>query len=328
LWWFIANHLQRWWDSHIQGLKFDVLYSAGINALDADAIAIHIVFHEFYAQVGKRLRFRNSPLGNWPRLLHRKLYYGLLMALERHVYRRRELSLAAVSTLVADQLMKYFRRTSTYVIRHGVDAGRFSPSARIARRSSSRGNWVLRPNDFVLLLIGNDWRTKGLDALLDALAACRDLPLVLIVVGSDDRNSYQALIQRSRLTERIRFLDPSQDVLQFYAAADAYVGPSLDDAFGLPILEAMACGLPVVASCRAGASELICDRKNGMLLRNPEDAGELAQVLRTLYMNPELCRELGHEACSTAQGQSWDQNAAATWQFLKDAATRKTRAQR
>src|SRR6202163_1353931 len=47
LWWFLANHLQRFWDSRIRGLKFDVLYSPGINAFGADVIAVHIVFHEF-----------------------------------------------------------------------------------------------------------------------------------------------------------------------------------------------------------------------------------------------------------------------------------------
>jgi len=58
-------------------------------------------------------------------------------------------------------------------------------------------------------------------------------------------------------------------VLSFYAAADAYVAPSLEDAFGLPILEAMACGLPVIASVQAGASENVLDGATGYLLRDP-----------------------------------------------------------
>jgi glycosyltransferase involved in cell wall biosynthesis len=65
------------------------------------------------------------------------------------------------------------------------------------------------------------------------------------------------------------FLPPSPNVLQFYAAADAYVGPSLEDAYGLPVLEAMACGLPVLASSRAGVSEIIDHEINGIILRDP-----------------------------------------------------------
>ena len=324
LWWFCTNHVQRLWDSRIRGLKFDVLYSPGVNAFDAHVIAVHIVFHEFYAQIIERLRLRGQPFASWPRLLHRRIYYRLIMALERHVYRRRVTSLAAVSTLVAQQLAKHFQRTDARIILDGVDTQRFSPSARFARRDSARKQWQLERDRFVLLLIGNDFRKKGLDALLYALVACCDLPLVLLVVGSDERKSYEAILQRCSTADRVFFLDPSTDVLQFYAAADAYVGPSLEDAFGLPILEAMACGLPVVASCRAGASELIDNRKNGMLLQNPENPEELAGVLRTLYMNPDLCRELGDRACSTAQSQNWDHNAAETWQFLKDAANRES----
>jgi glycosyltransferase involved in cell wall biosynthesis len=327
LWWFLANHTQRLWDSHIRGLKFDVIYSPGINAFDARAIAVHIVFHEFYLQVRSRLRFRSFPAGSWPRLLHRRLYYGLIMALERRIYRRHATSLAAVSKLVAEQLTKHFQRADAWVIRNGVDTKRFSPSVRCTRRLSARDQWHLSADRFVLLLIGNDWKKKGLDALLKALAACRDLPLKQLVVGSDDRESYKSLVQELGLGDAVLFPDPSPDVLQFYSAADAYVGPSLEDAYGLPILEAMACGLPVVASSHAGASEIIVDRKNGMLLRNPEDPQELARALRALCVNPELCRQLGEQASLTAQNQGWEHNAELTWEFLKDAADKKMRSQ-
>jgi glycosyltransferase involved in cell wall biosynthesis len=103
------------------------------------------------------------------------------------------------------------------------------------------------------------------------------------------------------------------------------VGPSLEDAYGLPILEAMACGLAVIASSRAGASEIISSGKDGMILREAQDPQELANMLRTLYANPELCRQLGQEACMTAQRQTWNRNAAETRGFLVEAAAKKGR---
>jgi glycosyltransferase involved in cell wall biosynthesis len=323
LWWFFANQAQRWWDSHIRGQKFDLLYSPGINALDADAIAVHIVFHELYLQVRAQLRFRNASLGSWPLVFHRKLYYRLMMALERRIYRRGDISLAGVSGLVAARLAKHFERTDVVIIRNGVDTGRFSPGLRLARRTSVRGQFSISPCDFCILLIGNDWKTKGLDTLLNALALCRELPLKLLVVGTDDRDAYEPMIRACGIADRVRFLDPSPDVLQFYAAADVYVGPSLEDAYGLPILEAMACGMPVIASSRAGASEILNDRSNGMILRDPQDSQELSGLLRALYANPDLCRQIGQEAWLTAQQQTWDRNAGAVWQLLKDAAARK-----
>jgi glycosyltransferase involved in cell wall biosynthesis len=325
IWWFIANHLQRFWDSRIRGLKFDLLYSPGINALDADVIAVHIVFHEFYRQIRGHLGFRNAALAGWPRLLHRLVYYHLLMTLERLIYHRRDVSLSGVSGLVACQLAKYFQRTDVVVIPNGVDAARFSSSLRTELRVSARDRLRLSSSDFVLLLIGNDWKKKGLDCLLAAVAACRELRLTLLVVGNDRRTEYEAIVRQLGLAERVLFLDASPNVIQFYAAADVYVGPSLEDAYGLPILEAMACGLPVIASSRAGVSEIITHWKNGMILRNPQDSRELAELLRELCSNPGSCEQIGQEAAFTAGQQTWDRNAATVWKLLNQAATRKGR---
>jgi glycosyltransferase involved in cell wall biosynthesis len=323
IWWFFLNHIQRWWDTRIRGLRFDLLYTPGINAFDADAISVHIVFSEFYFQVRSQLSFRDSPVSSWPRLLHRRLYYRLIMALEGVVYRRRTTSLTAISDLVSTQLEKYFQRNDSVMIRYGVDTTYFSPTLRLARRSSMREQLQISSAQFTLLLIGNDWKKKGLSALLVALSACRDLPLALLVVGTDDRNAYDDLVRNSGVSDRVHFLSPSSDVLQFYAAADVYVGPSLEDAYGLPILEAMACGLPVLASCRAGVSEIITHRKDGLILTDPQSAEQISELLRQVYSNPELCRQIGEQACLTAQRQTWDLNAAATWAVLENAAARK-----
>lgn len=111
--------------------------------------------------------------------------------------------------------------------------------------------------------------------------------------------------------------------MRFYAAADTYVAPSLEDPYGLPILEAMACGLPVIASSRAGASEIILDGYNGFVLRDPEDALELAALLRKIYSDLSLRTKIANEAARTAANHTWDVNAAATWEFLRVALVRK-----
>ena len=60
-----------------------------------------------------------------------------------------------------------------------------------------------------------------------------------------------------------------------------------------------------------------------MILRDPEDSQELAGLLRALCANPDLCRQIGQEACATAQQQTWDRNAEAVWQLLEEVAARK-----
>jgi glycosyltransferase involved in cell wall biosynthesis len=317
LWWFFANHAQRFWDSRARALKFDLLYSPGINVFAADAISVHVVFGEFYRRVRPRLRLRGAHLSRWPVIIHRRLYYRLICFLESLIYTRKRTALTAISQHAADSLKELYGRDDVRVIRYGVDNNIFHPDARKARRDSERSTMQIDSSTFCLLLIGNDWKSKGLDALLLAMAECRELPLFLLVAGSDGQQVYSEAIQELALESKVRFLEPSRDVVKFYAAADAYVGPSLEDAYGLPILEAMACGLPVIASARAGASEILRDAENGFILRNPEDFHELAAFLRRLYSDPNLCGRFGEEAARTAAEQSWDRNAIDTWEFLK-----------
>jgi UDP-glucose:(heptosyl)LPS alpha-1,3-glucosyltransferase len=227
--------------------------------------------------------------------------------------------LAAVSKLVSAQLEKHFRRTDSVVIPNAVDTLIFNLEARLGRRSVSRQSMKLDECDFVVLLIGNDWKKKGLDQLLRALAII-EIPIQLLVVGKDDPGLYRSALRQLRLEDRVRFLAPSADVLSFYAVADAYVAPSLEDAFGLPILEAMACGLPVIASVQAGASENIIDGTTGYLLRDPMNHVELAELIQRIVVDRSTAQKIGAAAAKYVQASvSWDHNASATREFLENA---------
>jgi glycosyltransferase involved in cell wall biosynthesis len=326
LWWFAANHFRRWRDRRSGKVRPDLVYSPGINCLDADAIAVHIVFHEFYRRVSSELRLRGLPLRSWPRTLHRRLYYHLLMKLERSVYRNARVGLAAVSRLAAQQLATHFQRSDVVVIPNAVDTRDLHPRARERRRAFAREQFGFAGESLVLLLIGNDWKKKGLDSLLEAIAASGDLHVKLLVVGSDDRFPYLSRITQLGLASRVVFAEPSPDVLQFYAAADVYAGPSLEDSFGLPVLEAMACGLPVIASAQSGISELITDGMDGLVLQDPFDIPVLAQLLHLLYEQPALRHRIGQAAARTALQHTWARNALETREFLQAVLDRKHRA--
>ena len=328
LWWFVANRFRRWLDAHFHGLKFDLLYSPGVNAPDADVISVHIVFAAFYAQVRSKLRLRDAPVSRWPLLLHRRLYYLLISELERRIYPARRVALTTISRHAADRIHDLLGRIDVKVIRYGVDAESFHPRLRTERRAVSRLEFGIHPDQFCLLFIGNDWKNKGLSCLLSSIATLRELKLKLLVVGNDDREPYKDFIRNANLEDVIVFHAGSADVLQFYAAADAYVAPSLEDAYGLPILEAMACGLPVIASSHAGASEVVCHAINGMILREPENAVEFAALIRQLYSNRDLCERLGREGRATAEQETWDRNAAQMWEFLQEAARQKAQSRR
>lgn len=323
LWWFLANFGLRWFHRHFRSLGYDVVYSPGINCPDADAIAVHVVFREFFRHVRASLRLRSTPLRSWPATIHRVLYYRLIMFLESLIYRNNDVRLAAVSRLTARELKLYAHRDDVTVIPNAVDPTIFNPEVRLRRRGTARTVFRLTESDFVLLLLGNGWKNKGLATVLEALGANSPLPIKLLVVGRDDRTLFHDQIQRLRLEECVLFAEPSEDVLQFYAAADAYAGPSLHDSFALPPLEAMACGLPVITSAQNGGSQIITEGVDGFVLKNPQDTIGLAGLIRRLWEQPDLRAQVGANAAATAKSFTWDCNARETFAFLMTACSRK-----
>lgn len=323
--WFFAVDSALRADARDAARQCDVVYSPGINSRQADAIVVHAVFHELHRQVRNEMRLTRLPLRNWPVVVHRRVYYRLIMALESRIYRDERVRLAAVSNSLAEQLKKYFGRTDVTVIPNAVDTCRFSAHTRSERRTAAREQLGVSEDELAVLLIGNGWKNKGLDTLLGSLAQLRNLKMRLLVVGRDDTSLYKARIVAEGLQDRVAFLPPDSDVMKFYAAADVYAAPSLEDSFNLPVLEAMACGLPTIVSVRAGASDLIRHGENGLLLRDPRDAQELSREIGLLYEDAGLRERLGQAARRTAADCTWERNAQQTDEFLESVARRKSK---
>ena len=108
LWWFAANHVWRWWDARFRGLRHDLVYTAGTNCWDADLISVHIVFAEFFRMSAPELRFRGNPVRFWPRLFHRRLYYRLIIFLERRIYTNPKTGLILIAKKTAADLKRLY----------------------------------------------------------------------------------------------------------------------------------------------------------------------------------------------------------------------------
>jgi glycosyltransferase involved in cell wall biosynthesis len=319
--WMFLNGFLRWWHTTFSGALYDFVLSPGINCLHPDVVIVHALFHRLKELAREEYEDSGAHAGFF-RQVHRRLYYGLLAALERRIYTDPKVTLAAVSKRTAGLLNQYFHRKDVCVIPNGVDTKHFSVAARLTRRAEARQRRGFRDEDFVLLLIGNDWRNKGLRTNLEALSALARLPLRLLVVGSDNVEFFRKLAVQLRVEERCRWEVSSPDVLDFYAAADVYVSPSREDSFGLPVAEAMACGLPVVTSVCAGVADLIHDGVDGFVLQDPHDTEALSQLIKRLQAESELRNKIGEAAASAILEWDWNRNAAALWEFLKDVKTR------
>ena len=164
-----------------------------------------------------------------------------------------------------------------------------------ARRSYELDGGALR-----LLFVGSVTERKGLRYLLQALSMLHDLPFELDVVGDTrDEPSYtaelKALTKEYGLAEQVSFLghmaDPDR-LRRLYRKADVFVLPSLEETFGIVLLEAMSFGLPIVTTTAGALPELVRDNENGLLVP-PRDPAALACALKQVAGSTELRRRLG-----------------------------------
>jgi glycosyltransferase involved in cell wall biosynthesis len=164
---------------------------------------------------------------------------------------------------------------------------------------------------------GSPLNNKGLPAVLEAMSVQLEVPAKLIIVGDDPTSASRELAQSLGVFDRCSWEPAMGDILDAYAAADLYVSPSREDSFGMPVAEAMACGVPVITSALAGISSLLHDEVDSFVLRNPQDSKTLANLIRMLYEHSELRSRMGQVATNVSQGRTWERNAAAVIQLLQ-----------
>jgi UDP-glucose:(heptosyl)LPS alpha-1,3-glucosyltransferase len=149
---------------------------------------------------------------------------------------------------------------------------------------------------WTLLFVGSGFERKGLDTVIDALAISADRSSRLIVIGRGATQAFRERAARLAVDTRIAWLGPRHDVERWYAAADVVVLPSRYEPFGNVHLEALASGVPVVASAAAGGAEAIVDGQSGAVV-DPRDARAVATALgRLRERNPDELTDAARRA--------------------------------
>jgi UDP-glucose:(heptosyl)LPS alpha-1,3-glucosyltransferase len=195
------------------------------------------------------------------------------------------------------------------IVYNGVDTEQFSPPRCAARRAEARRRLGVAPQTVVALLVAHNFRLKGLATLLAAVRrlAAEGRNVHLMLVGGKHLDAWRQRARRLGLDSRVTWVGQVDDPLWCYAAADLYVHPTFYDSCSLVVLEAAACGLPVITSRYNGAAELFRDRHDIRLISDPADAGELAAAMRGLMDEP-LRRRMGAAARQTTLAHSFQRN--------------------
>jgi glycosyltransferase involved in cell wall biosynthesis len=211
------------------------------------------------------------------------------------------------------------------VIYEGVDAD-FQPATH-AQSAATRAQYS--PDRPYLLMLGTLEPRKNHRLALTALAQLKTLgyPHRLVIAGGKGWlfEPISAAVESMGLTNDVLFTGyvPAEDLPGLYSAADALLLPSQYEGFGLPLLEAMACGTPVVCSRASSLPELAGD---AALLIEPDDAEGLTAAIRQLIDQPDLASTLRQRGLAQARKFTWEATARQTAQLYQDVAQANRRA--
>ncbi|MCK5219212.1 glycosyltransferase family 4 protein [bacterium] len=286
--------------------RYDIVHTQGSDGTWGDVVTAHSCH-----LAGMRASLRLHPG------MENQLRKGLspahrtIVSLERVVFSGTR-QLIAISRRVGKQVRAAYpmtRRISCQVIYPGVRAKYFEPGL-VVRRDELRKQLGISREKIVLVLVANSPRLKGAERLIRALARVRNRKIdLLIVSGKDCQTSLVPLAGKLGVSERVRFLDAGADVLSAYIAGDIYTALPEYEAFGLAMLEAMACALPLIITKHAGAAELIKSGQSGLLLPVLADDKTVTRALDQLADNFDLRQRMGQAARLVARQYSWDRMA-------------------
>lgn len=202
-------------------------------------------------------------------------------------------------------------------IPHGVDAGRFAPVPEARAILADRYRLAVSPEARIALYVGSEQPRKSLPTLVRALSELRrgGHAVHWLKVGPalhpPGRARLLELIDACGLTDHVTFVDTvsDDDLPLFYGAADVYVQPSVWEGFGLPVLEAMACGTPVVATSAPALAEVAGEAAH---LVAPRDPIALSEAIAGVLSDSRRADDLVERGARRAREFTWEKAARLT----------------
>ncbi len=286
---FESYGLLRRLRSYLRHRPVDVIVSTGLEAAGLDTLRQgggppHVAsFHHPYAErVGPRELIRGSFRLTRRGVARTYLRWGLYLD-RLSMLRARQVVCSSKDQ--AERVVNGLRVPcpKVKVIYYGIDVERFCPPP--TRRGASE-----------ILYAGGPWANKGLDVLLEAFARIQGrFPQASIsVVGGGEWGPYQEKIQSLGLSSRVRYGGQvaHASMVERYQNAYLLAAPTRHESFGLVLAEAMACGLPVVATRVTAIPEVVEEGRTGLLVP-VDDGAALAEALATLLGDPERAAAMG-----------------------------------
>lgn len=243
-----------------------------------------------------------------------RMFYGRVVVKR---LAQRQHSIIAISRNTARDIFRFFDvpRDRVRVIHNGLDHKRFQPPPDTAAHEAARAHWKSR-SPFFLYVSRLEHPGKNhvrLIAAFNHFKRATGSPWQLVFAGKDwpGAEAIHEAIRQSPYAGDIRSLGFVSDaeLPSLYHAADTCVYPSLYEGFGMPPVEAMACGCPVLCSDRGALGEVVGD---AALIVDPDDTDDLSRKLRAMAFDRDLRERLRERGLRQAQRFDWNEAAAAT----------------
>lgn len=245
--------------------------------------------------------------------------YRALRELERSVFSANaDTEILLIAHREREKFMYYYGTQAArfHLLPPGIDKQRLVehvPSAQ--ERDRLREELGVSSDDYLLLNVGSRFQTKGIDRILIALAALPDKHrrhTKLAVVGGDDPGPFLRLARRLGVIEHVRFTGAREDVAAFYHAADLLIHPAYTENTGTTVIEAMICGLPVLATANCGFAFHVETAGAGLVCPSPYEQEQLNHLLRQMLVAERLAdwRSRGPVYCANTDLYSLIEKAA------------------
>lgn len=214
-------------------------------------------------------------------------WHRYTLAAEATMFRHPNLrAVICISRMVRDDIIRHYGvdQTKLHVIYNGLDLEVFHPRLKNHYRQDIRKRLAIPMNAPVFVYVGSGFARKGVATLIESASRMKNREAHFLIVGKDKHlQKYLALTKHSGLAARFHFLGPQKDVRPYLGTADAFVLPTLYEPLSNAVLEALACGLPVVTTTTCGAAELIRPEENGYICE-ARDTVLLARYLDNLAL--------------------------------------------
>lgn len=230
-----------------------------LETFGADIVVVHNVFLAQYKAD------RRSWSKKIPQFFNPVFAFRILR--EQIVFRsNRVKAVIAVSEQTLNEARPYLRADALqFVIHNGINLSRYHPLDDATRTANRQALGVAER--FVMLFVGHEFERKRLDLVLEALAALPPTVCLWVIGGrSSSSTQYANLARRLGVAERVQFLGTVNDAERYYQAADVFVLPSDYETWGLVVMEAMACGTPVLMTPVGCAPHVVRDGETGYLV--------------------------------------------------------------